>query len=335
MKGGNNQLVRKSKKVYKLEALLRRLSPYHEARPKIEEELAISKAGDRGEQSLDYHLKLIPSKNNSHILRSIRLRHLEDLYFQMDTLILTKQLMLNLDAKNMSGTLFFDREFDQLIRTSHDGKVEAFLDPILQVRRQELQLKSWLKKHKYPTVPIVSLVLITNPSSIIKAAPQHIKTVQKVVIHSANFPFILESLKKSHPKDILTSSQVNKLSKHLIKENTPLVPDYLERFKIRQSDLLTGVHCSTCNTLPLIRSKKKWFCPSCNKHYFDAHINTLIDYYFLKGDTITNKECRDFLQIESKDVSGRLLTSLELEFTGNYKGRLYHLSSLISRLDWR
>ncbi|QOR67800.1 NERD domain-containing protein [Cytobacillus suaedae] len=327
-------MVNKSKKVYKLEALLRRLSPYHEARPKIEEELAITKAGDRGEQSLDYHLKLISIKN-SHILRGIRLRHFEDLYFQMDTLILTKRFILNLDAKNMSGTLFFDRDFDQLIRTSHDGKVEAFLDPILQVKRQELQLKSWLKRNKYPPIPIISLVLITNPSSIIKADPQHIKSVQKVVIHSANFPFILESFDKSFQKEILTSSQVNKLSKHIIKENTPLVPDYLEKFKIRLSDLLTGVYCSTCNMFPLIRRKKKWFCPSCKVYSGDAHIETLIDYYFLKGETITSKECREFLQIKSKDVSCRLLASLELEFTGNYKGRVYHLSSLINRLDWR
>ncbi len=334
MKGGKHPLVRKSKKVFKLEALLRRVPTFHEVRPKIEEELAISKAGDRGEQSLDYHLKLISSKD-SKILRGIRLRHFEDLYFQMDTLILTKQLILNLDSKNMSGTLFFDRDFDQLIRTTHEGKVEAFLDPILQVKRQELQLKSWLNRNKYSPVPIISLVVITNPSSIIKADSHHIKAVQKVVIHSANFPFILESFERSFQKEILTSSQVNKLSKHLIKDNTPLVPNYLEKFKIKQSDLLTGVHCSSCNMLPLSRSKKKWFCPSCNEYSVDAHINALIDYYFLKGDSITNKECRDFLQIESKDVASKLLASLDLEFTGNFKGRVYNLDSLISRQDWR
>ena len=325
-------MTKKPTKILKLEALLRRLPPIYDRRPKIEEELAISKAGHRGEQSLAYHLKFIQHKNYQ-IVKDIRLNHLEDLYFQMDTLILSGRFILNLDAKNMSGTLYFDQDFDQLIRTGQNGKVEAFLNPILQVQRQELQLQSWLKKHKFPPVPIVSLVLISNPSSIIKTAPQHIKLVQKVVFHSAKLPFILESLEKAYQKDILTTSQVNKLSKLLIKQNTPLLPDYLHKFKIRQSELLTGVHCPTCNTLPLTRAKGKWYCPVCEHYSVDAHIASLVDYFLLKGDTITNRECREFLQISSKDVAGKLLTSLNLPFTGSFKDRVYNLGSLIGRLD--
>ncbi|QOR66292.1 NERD domain-containing protein [Cytobacillus suaedae] len=319
-------------KILKLEALLRRLPINHEAKSKIQEELAIGKAGEKGEHSLTYHLKFIQGKNYQ-IVKDIRLRYMDDVFFQMDTLVLSSRLILNLDAKNISGTLFFDRDFEQLIRTTKEGKVDAFLDPILQVKRQELQLQSWLKKHKFPPVPIVPLVLITNPSSIIKADPKHIKEVKKVVIHSANFPFLLESLEKNYQKDILTTSQVNKLSKLLIKHNIPLLPNYLEKFKIKKSDLLPGVHCTRCNTLPLNRIKGKWYCPVCDHHLVNAHIDSLVDYYFLWGDTITNREFRDFLDISSKDIAGRLLTSLDLDFTGTFKDRVYSLGSLISRLD--
>ena len=325
-------MTKKPSKILKLEALLRRLPTNYDKRPNIEEELAISKAGHRGEESLAYHLKFIQHKNYQ-IIRDIRLKHLEDIYFQMDTLVLSGPFILNLDVKNMSGTLFFDQDFDQLIRTTPDGKVEAFLNPILQVKRQELQLRAWLKKHKFPPVPIVSLVLISNPSTIIKTAPQHIKLVQKIVFHSAKLPFILESLETTYQKEILTSSQVNKLSKLLIKQNTPLLPDYLRKFKIRQSELLTGVHCPTCNTLPLAREKGKWYCPVCDVYSVDAHIASLVDYYFLLGETITNRECREFFHIPSRFDAFRILSSLDLPSFGTNKDKVYNLTALIEKIE--
>ncbi|MFL0364403.1 hypothetical protein ACH0BF_15460 [Pseudobacillus sp. 179-B 2D1 NHS] len=48
-------------KILKLEALLRRLPDHHIKRPLIEEELAISKAGFRREQSIDFYLEIDPN----------------------------------------------------------------------------------------------------------------------------------------------------------------------------------------------------------------------------------------------------------------------------------
>jgi hypothetical protein len=178
--------------ILKLEALIRRL-PYNYPKPqKIEEELAKSLAGYRGEQSVDYHLTFLPNKKYL-ILHALRLPGEGNRYFQLDTLILSSRFFLILEVKNFLGTLYFDQTFHQLIRTAN-GKEEAFQDPILQVRRQQQQLNLWLTKHKVPSIPIVPLIVISNPSTIIKAAPQHEEILQNNVIHAATLPLKFELL---------------------------------------------------------------------------------------------------------------------------------------------
>lgn len=51
-------------KILKLEALLRRLPSKHLKRFHIEEELAISKAGFRGEQTIDYYFGFISKEDH-------------------------------------------------------------------------------------------------------------------------------------------------------------------------------------------------------------------------------------------------------------------------------
>ncbi|MFX3623267.1 MAG: nuclease-related domain-containing protein [Ectobacillus sp.] len=129
---------KKPVKIQKLEALLRRLPPQHPKQKEIEENLAKSLSGYRGEQSLDYYLSFLPPKQQL-ILHDLRLKE-NGRYFQIDTLILTKAFILIIEAKNIAGTIFFDTAFHQLIRTI-DGKEEAFPDPIMQITRQKQQLQ--------------------------------------------------------------------------------------------------------------------------------------------------------------------------------------------------
>jgi hypothetical protein len=76
----------------------------------------------------------------------------------------------------------------------------------------------------------------------------------------------------------------------------------------------------------LKRNKKGWYCPTCKIYHKNAHIDSLRDYVYLFGNTITNRQLRDFLQISSESVAKRLLTSLHAEQIGISKGRKYILS---------
>ncbi|MFD2625054.1 nuclease-related domain-containing protein [Salibacterium salarium] len=52
--------------------MLRRTSPTHPERPKIQEQLAMSYAGYRGEESMNYHLSFLPD-DDYYILHDLRL----------------------------------------------------------------------------------------------------------------------------------------------------------------------------------------------------------------------------------------------------------------------
>ena len=107
-------------RLQKLEALSRRLSKDHSIRPQIEEELLRRWKGYRGEQSVDFYLNKLPEKEYM-IFHNLRLEN-ENYYFQIDTLILTSYFALTLEVKNISGTLYFESTFSQMIQITSNGE---------------------------------------------------------------------------------------------------------------------------------------------------------------------------------------------------------------------
>ena len=310
-------------KIKKLEASLRRVPFNHQNRKRIEDALAKSYAGFRGEQSLDYHLTCF-SNEEYFIFHDLRLPGIENTYFQIDTLVLSKRFVLILEVKNISGTLFFDQSFRQLIRTTND-KEDGFPDPLLQVRRQKLQVESWLKKHQFQSPPIVAFIVISNPSSIIKTDSHH-KELFQTVLHAATLPTKVELLENRYQKEILTTKDLKRISRLLIKQHTQANPDVLKQFQINKSEILPGVHCPDCLMLPLIKKRTGWFCHNCEVTYKNAHIQSLMDYFLLIRPTITNQQFREFLQIQSMSTTTKLLNALNSQHSGRFKDRKYELS---------
>ncbi|MGX2961697.1 nuclease-related domain-containing protein [Peribacillus sp. JNUCC 23] len=79
----------------------------------VQTEISKNQAGFNGKQSLDYHLSFISSTDHL-ILHNLRILG-EKYYFQIDALILTTRFFLIIDAKDYSGTLYFDSTHNQLI----------------------------------------------------------------------------------------------------------------------------------------------------------------------------------------------------------------------------
>lgn len=306
-----------------LEALLRRLPQNHPSRPKINEELLKSYAGYRGEQSIDYHLSFLP-KDNYYLLHDLRLQNRQKHHFQMDTLLLSPHFFLILEVKNISGSLYFDQTFHQLIRTTN-GKEEGFPDPILQVKKQEKQLKTWLSEHHFQSIPVVSLVVISNSSTIIRCT-SHEKEIKEKVIHSAVLPIKLKSLEALHHAEKLSNKELRKIARSLHKYHQPYQPAILQQFQITDKDIRTGVQCPACKHLPMQRINGRWNCDHCGSTSKDAHITSLEDYSLLFSSTITNQQMRRFLHITSVKQTRNLLTAMNLRQTGMTKGRRYHLA---------
>jgi len=290
-----------------LEALLRRLSPRHPRIDEIKEELRITKAGFRGEQSLDYFLGALSSKKYSifHDLRLSYIPNTEPYYFQLDVLLICSTHLLILEVKNYAGTLFFDREFSQLIQTK-DGIEKSFTDPISQVKRQQKLLVAWLNDHKLPQIPVDFLVVISGANTIIKSSPGYSDTKQ-IVIHKENLLPKLQTLDSKYKAEHLTSKDIRKLSKTLLAQHTPLYPTLQEKYSITKLDLLKGVTCPACFALPMIRERASWKCPQCNHFSTDAHHFSLHDFAILMNCNPTLSEIQDFLQLPSRHITYRLI----------------------------
>lgn len=307
--------------ILQLQALTRRLPPYHPQIPFITEDLKKKNAGYKGERSLDFPLGFLEEKNYN-IFHDLRLEN-ESRFFQIDTLLTTRKMYFILEVKNIAGTIYFDPVFKQLIRTK-DGKETAFPYPITQLERQELQLKEWLRKNRLPAMPIFSLVVISNPQTIIRTSPENLSLGYKVT-HRDNLPTKIVQIESSLKGPTITEKELKKVGRLLLKNHIEADFPILERFQISSDDILKGVVCSKCKHIPLIRVHGYWHCPQCNSKSKDAHIQALKDYQLLFGPYITNSKLRDFLQISSITLANRILKSINVSYTGNFKDRVYTL----------
>ncbi|WP_053433748.1 nuclease-related domain-containing protein [Sporosarcina globispora] len=134
---------------------MRRLPGTLSKRALIENDLSKRKAGLRGEEAVDYFLKEL---TGFMILKDIRLSNGNGDFYQIDMLLLCSNFILILEIKNISGTIYFDPTFNQLIQTKQENE-RGFPDPLIQARRQQKELSKWLSVK----VPIESLTALKLP----------------------------------------------------------------------------------------------------------------------------------------------------------------------------
>lgn len=311
-------------KIKQLRIMLQRSSPSFGFRKEMESELARSFAGYQGEKSMDFHLDLLPD-DGTFIFHDLRIPSGSN-HFQLDILILTTKFFLIIEVKNMSGTLIFDQEFYQLIRIYKD-KEETFPDPISQLYRQTFLLKEWIKQHRFPTTPIESLVIISNPQTRIKMIPQKTET-SKIVTHSTNLLARFHNYQSIYEEEKISKKEIKKLCRYLLKQHSTKTPDLYKQFSMIENDIRKGVACPNCMALPMVRQKRKWFCLQCGHTSKDAHLEALKEYSILYKTFITIRECCDFLQIPSRHVVRHLLNSSNLPASKEGVEHTFHLNEL-------
>jgi hypothetical protein len=313
-------------------ALLRRLVKHHPKRLNIEEDLSKRIAGFRGEQRIDYQLKLLPQEDYD-LFFDLRLTdHIA--FFQLDTLIVSPYFCAILEVKNISGTLQFDSQFQQMIRI-YDEKEERFPNPVLQVKRQQLQFERWLALHQLPPVPIEYAAVISNSSTILKSSSNSRFYDEKRMILDEGILDQIGKWSKMYKKRMLSLDNLNRLKKLLLKHHSPYQVNILTLYNIDSKDILRGVICPKCSHGPMKRIFGKWHCSNCLTSSKSAHIQALYDYFLLFQPTITNKQLRSFLLIHDRHHAKYLLKQLHLTSKGHNKDRVYFLhEELFSQLGY-
>jgi hypothetical protein len=215
--------------ILKHQALIQRLTPTHTKFPQIKENLIKRLSGFKGEKAIDYPLSFL-SEKDYYILHDLRIKD-TNYYFQIDSLLMTERFFIKLEVKNIAGSLYFDQTFHQLIRTI-DGKETAFEDPLTQSNRHELQLKKWLEKKRLPNIPLISLIVISSSSTLIRSSPD-VKNLNQKVIHSSYLPTRIHEIEK-----ILSEKEIKKVGRLLKKSHSPHNQPILEQYGIHYMNSL-------------------------------------------------------------------------------------------------
>lgn len=304
-----------------LQALVRRLPAGHPKIHEINDQLLKRLAGYKGEKAVDYHINGVLEKE-IYILNDLRLKD-SGKYFQIDSLIMSDSYMILLEIKNIKGSIYFDTNFHQLIR-SLDGVETAFQDPITQSLRHKEQMERWLNKHSVTNIPVIPLVVISSSNTLIRTTTKN--PHYDMIVNSLFLPTKLQKIHQSYKQTNLSVKETKKLIGLIKKGHTEEQNSMIDSLSIDKEDVLKGVICPKCESLPMTRIYGSWLCPKCEHKEKNLHVNAINDYYHLFGREITNKQLRHFLCIRSEALATRILKSVATSSIGSTRDRVYYLS---------
>ena len=312
-----------------MEALNRRIPENHPKKNDIVRDLLKKYAGISGERETYYQLQFVP-KNKFYIFHNLRLPDGNN-YFQPDFLLLSPSLIIILEVKNYKGLVYFN-DIYQLIHIKENRTEETYDNPISQVERHALQLQNWLYQNGFFDFPILSFVVLSSGTRL-KNFGTHNEDILKKIIPVSNLVKKINNLSTQYPDQNISPKELERCTKKLLKSHYPLNRDLLREYEINSNELTKGVQCNHCKSFNLIRNKRKWVCLECGMEGKNNHIQALNDYYLLVSDSIHNRQARDFLQIDSPDVSYKLLKNAGYKLVGKSAASKYVLEHKTIPLD--
>lgn len=296
------------------EIVLRRLPKTHASYALAKIELWNSESGISGERRFDEYFQLSKPVFPYILLNDLSLKTSRS--FQLDAVMVTPWCLYVFEVKNMSGRLAFKDSPMQLVQTKEDGSVIGRKSPIEQIKQNEWLLDEWLTPRDY-RLPIRSVLVF----SFTKQIPENVPSSQPAIFSHQVPLFIKEIIAE---KNLVSPAEMEVLALELLAAHSPFQHDPIcanPAYPI--TSMLRGVWCAACNSLGMKRKFGAWNCPACGVSSKDSHIRTLKDWFLLTGEPLTNKLCREILQIDDHRLASRLLTSMKLNKKGSFKDAKY------------
>ena len=297
-----------------MELLTRRLPPKHPHYHKILMEIQTTRAGDYGERIVFRELERIQLPFKCFVFHRVMLRN--EKVFEMDVLLLTPYGAVILEIKHIMGELEFKENPSQLIQTKVSGEINNYPCPVIQLTEYKYLLTKFFSDRNF-SIPVMGAIVFATRKSFVKTTSNKATILYRNEIHS-----YLRNLQGHSP--ILTNSQLDLLKNLILKENTSFSYFPLTKhFFIDANDLIRGVACPSCEQIGMQKIKKKWCCPKCHLKDSKAHHDSLRSYFLLCNNYITNKACREFLQLNSRYEAKRILINSNLIKIGDKKSTKY------------
>ncbi|QUW20552.1 NERD domain-containing protein [Sporosarcina sp. Marseille-Q4063] len=301
-----------------LEALDSRLSLSYKKKSSIAEELRIVRAGVNGEKILTNVFQKYSFLDPHYIFHDLNLKSTG--LFQLDTLFLSRHGAVIFEMKNIAGKIRFLHESKQLMRTLDNGQIDVYECPSVQLERNKFLLEDWFYSNGLKDVPIRGAAVFPNPRQHFENIPEDL-----TLLFPLEVPVYLRKLMKSPP--ILDIQVLDLVAKSLLVAHREYDPfPICEKYKIDIHEIMIGVRCHQCGLHEMTSTARGWGCKSCKYFSRDAYKHAVLDYFMLFGNSMTNRQCREFLHLSSGDKTTRLLKQMNLSFQGENKGRKYSLS---------
>jgi hypothetical protein len=282
-----------------------------------------------GEKKLDYYLDFLPDQS-TYILHGLRLNG-TNYPFQIDTLFLSPNFCLDIEIKNLGGSLFFDKHSKQCFQTLNNTR-KGIKNSLTQASRQVDQLRKKFHMFGIYHLPIEYVVVICSSSTRIETNPGNEELFESV-FHMEHIVERVHTLTAKYKIKAITAKKLEKLGNYLVLEHSPLKPNLINKYQIDKEDLKKGIQCLSCFS-PMIWVKGTWYCMSCKATSKNAHEIGILHYLLNLSSTITNKEWRDFLGIYSRFISFRMLNSINfLEKQPNNSNKYILTPDWVSKVD--
>lgn len=301
-----------------MELLVRRLPPIHPLYRKILMEIQTTRAGDYGEKIVFKELEKLRLPFKCYIFHRVMLR--TGKIFEVDALLLTPFGVVIFEVKNITGKLEFKDNPSQLIQTKDSGEINNYPCPVTQLSEYTYLLSKFFSDNNF-TIPILGAIVFATRKSYVETSSSKATILYTNEVHS-----FLRNLQNHSPA--LTDSQMDLLKNLILKRDSPFTYFPLTKhFYIDSSDVLRGVGCPNCGQIGMQKVQKKWYCSNCHLRDSKAYIHSVRTYFLLCNTYITNKDCREFLQLNSRDEAKRILSNSNLVKIGKLKSTRYTMKA--------
>ncbi|MCZ2258645.1 nuclease-related domain-containing protein [Sporosarcina sp. G11-34] len=310
---------KKPELLYALPRLIARLPPKYPRQEELDfaQKLYQIEAGYSGEQKVDRYLELLELPKSSIILTDVHLALFPGHTFQIDTLILTEQYVFHLEIKNITGELYFQTNPHQLRRVLPNGEETIMECPLTQLEVARVNLQSWLSKRGV-NVEVQSQIILPSKNATVKLVPPN-----SPILYLKRLSIFLREMERG--PTMYNVTQLKKMSELIQREQTDYSPYPLCKYYRLDANLLKrGQLCSICNSTMSLKNHKQRFCKKCNLVEPNNYLRSIQDWFMLISGSITNKQCRNFLQLKNKDDAYYALNSLRLNKEGKSVATTYY-----------
>lgn len=294
-----------------------RLRPQHPRYQEFQGMLYRIKAGYAGELVVDRYLEKCNFMEPTHILTDVQLKVEGKIPIQLDTVIITRSSVTILEIKNTSAKLVYNPNPPHY-ECHYPNRPSIIMEcPQMQVENSRHYLKRWLAEQAI-RIPVQCTVVLANQKTAVCGAPPEMKWH-----YAKHLPLFFYSQPAADP--VLTSLQLDQLKHILTSQQTTYDPFPLASyFKIDHQQLITGCICSSCSKPLRKASERKWRCDDCGQNERSATAQAIQDYFLLFGEELSNKKCREFLNVNA-DSARYIMKNFQLLKSGNGKSVSYYV----------